>query len=141
MARSGDRRSLLAVLAGLGLVFVATTASWGTLCIGADGHVAFEAVAGGDCVGGAGSGESPAAVVSAKALQGPWPCCGACTDVEGTGAAWLTASPAEKAPGAVPAALVPAPPTASTPRSFPLAAHGVAQGRARRALATTILRC
>jgi hypothetical protein len=141
VAGSMKRCARLASLAATILVFVGTAASWGTLCIGADGHVAFEAAAAGNCVGETPSGGAPSGAASATAAAGAWPCCGPCTDLDRIGADWL----AGNAPEPEPVALAVAPwtrgaeaPPARTPRYD---AAPPPASIALRALASAILRC
>jgi hypothetical protein len=135
------RTTRVAPLAATILVLVATAASWGTLCIGEDGHVAFEAAAAGDCVGETTAGGASPGAASATAVGGAWSCCGPCTDLDRVGADWLAGNASEREP----VALTVAPWTraaealpARTPR------HEAAlppPSMARRALASTIIRC
>lgn len=137
------RYTRLAPLAAVILVLVATAASWGTLCIGEDGHVAFEATAAGDCVGETKPGATPPGAASATAVDQAWPCCGPCTDLDRAGADWLTGNAPEPEPA--PVALAVAPWTrdaeallAEAPRydtALP------PPSMALRALASTVIRC
>lgn len=143
MPRTRPLRALrvLSVAAMLSLVLVATASSWGTLCIGADGHVAFEAVTAGDCFGegrGEGSGEgvsgASGTVASARPAEDAWPCCGPCTDVSQAGARWLPGGAPDLDPG----------PALATARSEDLgriaSPHPAPAARVRDAAVATSLR-
>lgn len=76
-------------MAILALVVAAPAVSWETLCIGDDGHVAFEPVASGHCAAGAVQGGVSEEILSIGARDA-WPCCGPCTDLRSPGDPWLT---------------------------------------------------
>lgn len=79
--RVGGIAAALAVLAGAAL-------SWGTLCLGEDGHVAFEVSVAGRCfddVRAAPPVEHPVHLDVCAQDAG----CGPCTDLRGTADAWL----------------------------------------------------
>lgn len=143
LAGPTERCTRLAPLAAVFLVLAATATSWGTVCIGEDGHVALEAISAGDCVG-----EATPAVVSTGAApattsSGAWPCCGPCTDLDRTGADWLTGNSPE--PDPAPIALAVAPWTRGTDAHLARVPRYDAalppQSMALRALSSTIIRC
>ncbi len=121
----------VALLASVGL-------SWGTLCLGADGHVAFEAIVAGQClddVADAHAGHEAAELSPCPSRTG----CGPCTDFRGAADAWLTsATPERPDPAASPAAILLAP--AALPPQI-AAAPVWRRGIPLAATASTVLRC
>ncbi len=72
-------------------VLAAAVLSWGTLCRGDDGHVAFEIVVDGRCLDGGKTeltAEHPVHLNDCKQEAG----CGPCTDLRGTADAWLASA-------------------------------------------------
>jgi hypothetical protein len=115
--------------------------SWGTLCLGEDGHVAFEVFVAGRCLDNGGTtppAEHPVHLTACEQETG----CGPCTDLRGTADAWLARTSSDVPDAGLALMSVihaaipqPAPATASS-RLESVAA------RARRvATATTVLRC
>lgn len=143
LAGSMKRCTRLAPLAAVVLVLSATAASWGTLCIGEDGHVAFEAAAAGDCVGETTPGAAAPGAASTSAVDGAWPCCGPCMDLDRAGADWLTGNSPEPEPA--PVALAVAPWTRDVEALLAWAPRYDAAlpppSMALRALASIIIRC
>lgn len=134
----------IARLVSLSGALVGAVISWDTVCLGQDGHVAFEPSLAGRCVApdrDPGS-EKPRAVALGRGV-GP-PCCGPCRDLLGASEQWLERSPAKSQDPGRPARAAtcwPAwgllPPYASRPlalaTSAPLAPRTASSG--------TILRC
>ena len=140
--RSLRRHLRVAGLAAVATVITAAALSWATLCLGEDGHVAFEVAVGGKCLDDAAG--VPAAGASAmlnsyEAESG----CGPCTDLRAVSGQWLGgATSAQPDPG--PALVLlrlgePATPLADAPSLFSLRDHALAAHLG--ATATTVLRC
>jgi len=138
MPRRGLRVGTIAAAFG---VLAAVALSWGTLCFGEDGHVAFEVVVDGRCLDGGGTtppAGHPAHFAPCELEAG----CGPCRDLRGTAGAWLaSASPDLPDVGLVVVSAV----DAAIPQPAPVApsfqVESAATAARRAATATTVLRC
>jgi hypothetical protein len=91
--RAGRDWARLVGLVSFSAVLVATVISWGTICLGRDGHVAFETSIAGRCT--AQDGASSTSLADEEHLVVPWGlgtaplCCGPCTDLVSASGQWL----------------------------------------------------
>jgi hypothetical protein len=115
----------------------------GTLCLGADGHVAIEAVRAGRCIDAAAPGASVRSP-AAPELSSPPPAgdCGQCTDLSASSAAWIGGMRPGQADAGPALAEAAALPTAVLPGSLRAARPPVHEGlAATRVMRGTLLRC
>lgn len=129
-------------LAAVAAVIAAAALSWATLCLGEDGHVAFEVAVAGKCLDGAagvGAARASASLDSCEAQSG----CGPCTDLRagyGQGLSGTTSAQPDPGPALVWLRLgAPATPPAKASSLFFLRDHAL--GDHLGATATTVLRC
>jgi nitrite reductase/ring-hydroxylating ferredoxin subunit len=136
--RSGLR--IAAFIAAASMVSSGSALAWGTLCVGEDGHVAFEAFADGKCVDGT-AAPSPTHAAHLNACDGEAGC-GPCTDLRSAPGAWpgRTTSPPQTSPSAfaLPSLALHATPSARAP-AFLL--RRSAPGPHRSVTAIAVLRC
>jgi hypothetical protein len=129
------------VLAAVAAVITAAALSWATLCLGEDGHVAFEVAVAGKCLDdGAGIPAARSLTILNACVARPG--CGPCTDLRWTSTAWLgsaTSDLPDPGPAHVSVTLAPIAMPLANPASFRLAA--VVAGAHLGATATTVLRC
>jgi hypothetical protein len=126
-------------LAAVAVVLAVSALSWATLCLGEDGHLAFEVAVAGKCLDGAAgvpAAGSSAILNTCEARSG----CGPCTDLRWTPAAWLgsvTSDLPDPGPAVVSVTLAPIAVPLARVAPFRLAALGAHLV----ATATTVLRC
>ncbi len=140
--RSLRRHLRVGGLAAVVAVISSAALSWATLCLGDDGHVAFEVAVAGKCLddaAGVPAAGASAILNSCEARSG----CGPCTDLRWITGAWLgTATSTQPDPG--PALVLlrlgePATPIADAPSLFSLRDNALAAHLV--ATAATVLRC
>jgi hypothetical protein len=137
--RSLRRHLRVGGLAAIAVVIAGAALSWATLCLGEDGHVAFEVSVAGRCLddaAGVPAAGASAMLNSCEARSG----CGPCTDFRCTSSAWLGRATTSDLPDPGPALVS----VTLAPIAAPLA--GVASFRLAAvahlgATATTVLRC
>jgi hypothetical protein len=134
----------IASLLSLAVALAATAISWGTLCLGEDGHMAFEPSLAGGCAApdrASGTEPLPAAVAG---LAGRPQCCGPCMDLPGASGEWFERSPARRPdPGPLAHTGLCLPAWAAQPAraSVPLALAASARLARRAITLTTVLHC
>ena len=137
--RSLRRHLRVGAPAAVAVVIAGAALSWATLCLGEDGHVAFEVAVAGKCL------DNAAGIPAAGSLTilNPYdarPGCGPCTDLRWTPTAWLgsaTSDLPDRGPSHVSVTLAPIVMRLAGVASFELASAGAHLG----ATATTVLRC
>lgn len=140
--RSLRRHLRVGGVAAVAVVIAASALSWATLCLGEDGHVAFEVAVAGKCLDDA-TGVPAASASASLNSYGAESGCGPCTDLRAGSDQWLSGTTsAQPDPG--PALVLlrlgapPTPPAEASSR-FSLRDHSL--GAHLGATATTVLRC
>jgi hypothetical protein len=134
----------IASLLSLAVALAATAISWGTLCLGEDGHMAFEPSLAGGCVTPAGASGTEALPAAVAGLAARPQCCGPCMDLPGASGEWLERSPAKRLdPGPLAHTELYLPAWAAQPvhASAPLALAASARLARRAITLTTVLHC
>ena len=128
-------------LAAIALALVGASLSWGTLCLGQDGHLAIEPRAAGQCFsGGAPTTPSPLDALTTLRAEVSLPCCGPCTDLTDPMRQWAMRDGPTK--------LDPAAALATTPCTDPIGPQWIgtptglkAADAVERRPASSVLRC
>lgn len=89
-------------LASAALALIAASLSWGTLCLGEDGHLVLEPRAADECFSGGPTGTPiPPDVETTLRADASLPCCGPCTDLTELSRPWVKPdgpTPPDRAP-------------------------------------------